>query len=252
MGMVYSNVKELEGLLNPENDQFASYYLKMANQITDIVDSIKYRQAHEQRVKEIARYNHQHLKIKEVVFDSDGVFADWTTYMLENHLTDFTDIRSFNNSDDKLTRLQAVYKEDPHAFAKLPRLPEAYTLVKFMSVLQNAGVPVRILTAVGSEHHDVEMATQDKLAWFEELFTEMKAQDDTIRLTTDLVCVVHLSEVKQHEAKQGSLLIDDYGRNCRQWAEKGGLAVKWRGDDFTAIYDLLKERNGLDLYELLA
>lgn len=237
MTTFYKPLNEHHKLKSVHADTFATYYFKQSQEHPDIFEKIKFRQAYDNRVSEVETYNFNQLKIREVLFDSDGVFADWTGYMLTNHLTTYPDIRTFNECSEKSDVLQEVYAKDPNAFAKLDTLPDVPKLIEIFKLLKKSNLKPRILTAVGTEHPDFEMVKQDKLNFFKNL--GLKEAD---------VIVVRESSDKKKLAQAGSLLIDDFGDNCREWVSEDGLAIKWAGhQSLPVLAELLRERNNLDI-----
>lgn len=148
-----------------------------------------------------------------IYVDSDGVFADWRWYMEKHHLNGLT-VPEFNalNPCRRSTILQEVYRKDPDLFEKLPRIPDMDIVVEYLT---RSGEPWGILTSAGEDHPDFEYAAMSKRRWFLKHYGIPEHQ----------VTVTESSASKAELAGPDTLLIDDFGRNCRQWADAGGKAI---------------------------
>lgn len=145
--------------------------------------------------------------------DSDGVLADWRGYMEQHHFKGFT-VPEFNamNPARRSTILQEIYRKDPDLFAKLPKFQLMEVVVRH---LIRSGEPWRILTSAGEDHPDFERAKACKELWHWKQFS----------IPAHQVVVTESSGAKAQYADPDSLLIDDFGRNCREWVAAGGKAI---------------------------
>lgn len=163
--------------------------------------------------------------------DCDGVIADWRLYMETHHFKDFT-VAQFNAMDPcrRSTILQEVYRKDKDLFAKLPTIPKIGRLIYH---LNRTGEPWGILTSAGEDHPDYNHAAECKKQW---LFNRFSIPRQNIIVTES-------SSQKAQYADADSLLIDDFGRNCREWQAAGGKAI-WvhtGAPDVDAIIDAVDD-----------
>lgn len=127
-------------------------------------------------------------KIK-VYFDMDGVLAD------------------FNAEKDAVDRF-AVEKD---FFKNLQ--PRQEWLRKAKSLISD-GYMVRVITA--SPH---EQADNDKKAWLQKWLPELP-------LENVFICRVGENKAEHVPQVKNAILYDDYGKNCKEWENAGGIAIK--------------------------
>lgn len=123
-------------------------------------------------------------------YDMDGVLAD------------------FNAEPNAVER----YADEKDFFKNLKPINPR---VQYVRHLINEGHDVRIISA--SPH---KLADKDKMAWLSQYIPE---------LTKDKIYFCRIGENKAHKVKdlRKAILFDDYGKNCREWLDAGGLqAVK--------------------------
>ena len=175
-------------------------------------------------------------KINEIFLDSDNVMLNWWTYVEENHLNRWTQAKLNSlSAQDRDRVLDKIYEEDPDLFAKLKPYTNA---VPFILHLRELGVPVFFLTAAGSNHPDQDKVASDKAECIYQHFN----------FTSDKVIVVDESSTKQRFSKPGSLLVDDFERNIREWRLQGGTAIHFdseKGDSFEELFNSIKALMGI-------
>ncbi|ANZ50420.1 hypothetical protein PHOBOS_230 [Erwinia phage vB_EamM_Phobos] len=148
-----------------------------------------------------------------IQLDSDGVLADWRWYMEKHHFKGFT-VPEFNAMDPcrRSSILQEIYRKDPDLFEKLPRIREMGRVIQY---LNRSGEPWGVITSAGEDHPDFEYAAVSKKNWLLKNFD----------IEPHRVIVTESSSDKAQHAGPDTLLIDDFGRNCREWCAAGGKAI---------------------------
>ena len=126
---------------------------------------------------------------KTIYCDMDGVLAD------------------FNKEPNAVERF-AVEKG---FFAKLEPIKNNVRAIK---ILLEDGRKVKILSASPNKNAD-----KDKMKWLAKYLPEIKKED---------IIICRNGDVKAHYASdiKESVLLDDYGKNCREWLSYGGQAIK--------------------------
>ena len=122
-----------------------------------------------------------------VYIDMDGVLAD------------------FNNEKNALQR----FAFEKGFFKKLHILNDS----GLMQLLGNKNINVFILSASPNKQAD-----KDKRAWLKYYYPQ-------IRKNQIILCRVGDNKADYMKTKQG-ILLDDYGKNCEQWRERGNIAVQ--------------------------
>jgi 5'(3')-deoxyribonucleotidase len=87
--------------------------------------------------------------------------------------------------------------------------------VEYVREMIREGYDVRVISA--SPHN---LADKDKMLWLKKYIPE---------LTQDKIYFCRIGENKAHKVKdlRKAILFDDYGKNCKEWLDAGGLqAVK--------------------------
>ena len=121
--------------------------------------------------------------------DMDGVIAD------------------FNAEPNAVAR----FVHEKGFFANLKPIRQNLNAVK---MLLRANANVSILSASPNEQAD-----KDKRSWLQEFLPE---------LPQDKIIIMRNGQVKADFVKdiENAVLIDDYGKNCREFRERGGQAIK--------------------------
>lgn len=151
--------------------------------------------------------------------DSDGVFASWRKYVLTHHFQGMS-IQEFHGMPELHRRalVREMYLKDPDLFYKLDPIPEA---AKILETVESLGECWAILTSGSEDHFDHGRVVECKKLFFEKHFG---VPGHKVIVTTN-------SAEKATYADKGRLLVDDYGRNCREWVLKNGTAIYTRTDE---------------------
>lgn len=174
-----------------------------------------------------------------ILVDSDGVLVDWENYVLSNHFPNMTlDALNSLEPTERHERIKAMYVRDPMLFAKLQPLPGAAALIKHVT---RTGLPWFILTAIGNDHPDPDVAEKSKRMCLKNHFD----------IPSSKIITVQASAHKQRYATPERILVDDYDKNCQQFRARGGLAVQvtreglQNGDVITSLNSALREMDGV-------
>lgn len=148
-----------------------------------------------------------------IYLDSDGVFAGWRSHVMPKYFPELT-VKQFNALPDLKRRgmLRDIYQREPKLFYNLKPV-EGMGAV--LDAVDRMGVPWAILTSGAEDHYDHQLVVDCKQRWYDKHFG----------VPADKVIVTENSGQKKEYAGEGELLVDDFGRNCREWALKGGAAL---------------------------
>lgn len=162
-----------------------------------------------------------------VQLDSDGVFAVWSGYVVPKYFPTMT-LKEFNAIPELKRRalVREVYQKEPNLFYNLPALPQ---MTVVLEALEKMCVPWGILTSGAEDHFDHELVVESKVRWFDKHFG----------VPADKIIVTETSGQKKDHAGRGKLLVDDFGRNCREWALAGGTAF-WVRTEKPNTRDLIR------------
>lgn len=115
----------------------------------------------------------------------------------------------------------ADFDAEPNAIVRFPvelgffaSLKPITKNVRAIKKLVKQGRAVKILTA--SPNHNADI---DKMRWLSQYLPEIKKEDI-------IICRNGQNKADFATNITNSLLLDDYGKNIRQWREKGGVAIQ--------------------------
>lgn len=162
-----------------------------------------------------------------IYLDSDGVFAGWRLYALPKYFPTMTS-HEFNKLPDLKRRglMRDMYQQEPNLFYNLP---PNNAMIQVLEFIEKECLPWSILTSGSEDHYDHDLVVDCKERWFDKHFG----------VPADKIIVTENSGAKAVYAGRGKLLVDDFGRNCREWALKGGTAY-WVHTDEPNVRDLIR------------
>ena len=151
--------------------------------------------------------------------DSDGVFARWRKYVLTTHFPGMT-IQEFHALSELKRRgmIRSMYQADPDLFYKLEPIEGMERVLETVDRLCDSWA---ILTSGSEDHYDHQRVVESKQRWYLKHYG----------VPADKVIVTENSAAKKAYAGRGNLLVDDYGRNCREWVLQGGAAIWVRTEE---------------------
>lgn len=158
--------------------------------------------------------------------DLDGLGANWQDYVLEQHFPDFKDIEELNQHPERATLIREVYVREPRLFRNLPPIARYKQLLDHLTKRM---VNWTILTAAGADHPCYHTAREDKLRYVRQHFD----------VDSDKIIVTRTSENKILYSGNEKVLIDDFGRNCREWELAGGTSILVEANEY-CIDDLIE------------
>ena len=150
--------------------------------------------------------------IQKIYFDMDGVLADFERGVAELCKIEPQDINGVEDParDDAMwAKIKAV----GHFYDKLELLPGAKEM--FDLIYGVYGDRCEILTGIPKARRGIVTAGDDKISWVRRL------------LSKDIkVNIVYRENKPDYCFGKDCILIDDFGRNVREWCEIGGTAIQ--------------------------
>lgn len=146
----------------------------------------------------------------KIYFDMDGVLADFERGVRELcHIEPVDQSKATNAQTD---RLWEAVKKVPHFYLNLEPVKSAVEL--FNEVHGKFGENCQILTGIPKPRRGIENAGEDKTEWAHKF------------LSPDVkVNVVFREEKTKFCTGKNCILIDDYGKNIREWENAGGKGI---------------------------
>lgn len=169
-----------------------------------------------------------------VYLDLDGVGSNWGKYVLANHFPGKT-IDDVNQMEaaERADAFAKMYRNDPRLFYKLEPYPPYRVL---LAEIAKFPCKRRILTAAGSDHHSYEIVKYDKVRYLGEHFGVPPSEIIVCRESAD----------KKNYADNRSILVDDFHRNCKEWEEEGGFAIRVEQCEYDPLHVVAKIKTLLD------
>ncbi|QXO09703.1 hypothetical protein pEaSNUABM11_00279 [Erwinia phage pEa_SNUABM_11] len=160
--------------------------------------------------------------------DSDGVFAGWRKYVFSKHILTMSP-EEFNKLPEIRRRgiLRDIYLKDPDLFYNLEPIAGTERILEAADTCSDGW---GILTSSSEDHQDYNHVVECKHAWFKKHFD----------VPATRITVVENSAAKQQYAGRGHLLVDDFRRNCNQWALAGGFAL-WTKTDAPSVDAIVEQ-----------
>ena len=150
------------------------------------------------------------MNIDCIYFDMDGVLVDFKRGQREILNIKVVDQEHKKKEDDDL--LFAAMRGFDHFYYMLQPIDGSLEL--FRKVYEEYGDKCRILTGVPKESRGIINASSDKKAWVEKY------------LSKDIVVNTVLRKEKVNYVKgSGSILIDDFSKNIKEWRGEGGTGI---------------------------
>ena len=165
------------------------------------------------------------MQIKNIYFDMDGVLADFDRGLKE--LCNFEKVDQSLATEENDRALWQAVRNASHFYGRLEPMPGAVDM--FNTIYELYGDKCEILSAVPKPHRGVVSAREDKISWVRRILSES--------VTVNLV---YRAEKKNFVRGKGSILIDDYDINIREWIELGGTGIL-----FTTAEECLKQLEDL-------
>lgn len=168
----------------------------------------------------LSLYQPPTTEIEDIIYvDSDGVVADWVSWMIEqiNH-ADITTQRELNKHPNRTELIKEVYKREPNAFYLLPVIEDGRRLIES---LKQSGKKFKILTAIGDQEN-TKQAHECKLEFYQEWFDLP---------LTDIIIVKESKDKLKYCEGHNTVLIDDYDLNCDTWKQAGGVSMFYDGTE---------------------
>ncbi len=163
------------------------------------------------------------LRKPTLYLDMDGVLADFNAaaeqYLGATAQEHQEAAQRGRWPDDQWRKLVEV----PNFYRHLPKMPLADELVDLALKFQhNLDYDLRILTAI-PKGNDMPDAFHDKIDWINQHYGQYNLR-------------VHFgpySHDKQHHCTSSDdILVDDRTSNCREWRNKGGVAIQVRDGEY--------------------
>lgn len=162
--------------------------------------------------------------VPTVYCDVDGVLANFYAGMEKYLNIPEHSIEEFLSRNGGWSYIE---QQEPHLFAKLPLLPDAKGLIQGLIFARDSGkINLFILTAIPEQWYHSSMrhsATQDKVTWITRHFQKIPAKNVIVVRRQD-----KQTYAKTHAQKKDAppVLIDDFGKNIREWEHAGGFGIK--------------------------
>lgn len=178
-------------------------------------------------------------KVRTILFDMDGVAADWKHTMLQFIFNRYgIEVASdgYNKHPAADRWASEMYSECPRLFRELPLIERFPALFKgTQEMAADLSVTIGWLSAVDMRHQWPHFVMADKLYWLgETLGMDALATLPHARF-------VYGSPAKVAHAAPDVLLVEDYPKNSRAFIEAGGKSVLLDSED--GMYDVEKALN---------
>ena len=148
--------------------------------------------------------------VDAIFFDMDGVLVDFNGG--QKRLLGIEPISQEKKKSEDDDRLFALMREYGHFYRDLE--PIEGSLELFRKVREKYGDKCSILTGIPKESRGIITAEEDKRDWVKRYI----GSDITVHT------VLRKEKVKFVNGK-GSILIDDFSKNIREWEENGGKGI---------------------------
>ena len=152
------------------------------------------------------------MEVKKIYFDMDGVLADFERGVREIcHLEPISQNAKNNDSQEEEKMWEGI-RLAGNFYDRLEFMPGAKEL--FDEVYGKYGDKCEILTGIPKPKRGVVTAGEDKKSWVKRLLSE------------DIkVNIVYREQKPQFCTGKDCILIDDLGKNIREWEASGGTGI---------------------------
>jgi len=156
-----------------------------------------------------------------IYFDADDILQDWcnTTIRVLGGMEDLpspVNRAQLNAMPKRKEVLGLMYQRRPNLFTELPPLENGLSLFNLVKAeVAGSNTKVKVLTAIGYDHHDPEMVKQDKINTLTKLLDIPEE---------DIIVVMHGSD-KADFLDSSCLLIDDWDKNTDAALAVGAGAI---------------------------
>ncbi|MBQ0070400.1 MAG: hypothetical protein KBS81_00850 [Spirochaetales bacterium] len=158
------------------------------------------------------------MDVDRIYFDMDGVLANFQGGL--QTLCGLEPMEQGKKTREDDDRMFAAMREYDHFYALLEPLEGAVEL--FHAVYDKYGDRCEILTGIPKPWRGIVHAAEDKTEWAHRLFSpDVKAN-----------AVLRKDKILFVKGK-GSVLIDDYAVNIREWEANGGTGILHRNPEAT-------------------
>lgn len=158
------------------------------------------------------------MEIERIYFDMDGVLANFQGGLVK--LCGIAPIDQAHKTREDDDRMFAAMREIDHFYSKLDPLEGAVEL--FHAVYDKYDDRCEILTGIPKLWRGIEHAAEDKTKWAHRIFSPDVKVNAVIRKEKILF-------VKG----KGSVLIDDFVVNIKEWEREGGTGILHRNPEAT-------------------
>ena len=148
--------------------------------------------------------------VEKIYLDMDGVLADFERGIRE--LCGVEPVKQGARRPQEEDLMWEKAREVGHFYAKLMPMPGAIEM--FQKIYGRYGDKCEILTGIPKPRRGLTTAGEDKIAWVRRYLSEDIA-----------VHIVFREEKKNYCKGKGSILIDDYEKNIKEWIENGSTGI---------------------------
>lgn len=145
-----------------------------------------------------------------VYFDMDGVLADFNRGVRE--LCHMEPPEQGNRTEEQDTAMWDAIRQVPHFYGQLEPIPGSVEMVR--EVYDAIGDRCEILTGIPRPRKNIAHSAEDKVAWIRRLVSEDIVVNTVLRKEKVEFCT-----------GPQDILVDDYGKNIKEWTAVGGTGI---------------------------
>ncbi len=152
------------------------------------------------------------MKVEKIYFDMDGVLADFERGVREICCLEPIPQDAKNNDSQAEVEMWEAIRKAGNFYDRLELMPGAKEM--FDAVYGKYGGKCEILTGIPKPKRGIVTAGDDKRAWVRRL------------LSKDIVVnIVYREEKPKYCSGKDCVLIDDFGKNIKEWEAIGGTGI---------------------------